>query len=49
MPLKYQLNKALLNVNCIADVLYGQNSMRRVYKIEPTNMYQNIGQVKNLC
>ena len=47
MPLKWELNKALLNVNCIADVLYGRNSMRSSsYNRTKYNMYQNIfGQV----
>ena len=48
MPLKYKLNKALLNVNCIADVLYGQNSMRSVYNRNYKHV-PSIGQVKDLC
>ncbi len=48
MPLKYKLNKALLNVNCIADVLYGQNSMRSTHN-RNYNMYQAFGQEKDVC
>ena len=45
--IKIKLNKALLNVNCIADVLYGQNSMRSTYN-RNYNMYQTFGQ-KGIC
>ena len=50
MPLKYKLNKALLNVNCNADVHYVQNSMRRSYT--QYSGYKHVPkfvQVKDLC